>query len=221
MFGLHAVLYHFLPKSVARLDVYKRQLLNPYATTRVPDFNIYFFLIGIFGVIYTSGVWQGAGGYNGAARSAHEAKMSRFLGSWRGMTQAMLFLFIPIVAFAVMHNPDFADVAAEVNRTLRTIPSEQIQSQVTVPLVLVNILPSGLIGMFAAVMFAAMLSTDNTYMHSWGSIFIQDVIMPFRKKPFSPKPHLRLLRPSIVLVGLFAFFNLNASFTTSLPSVSR
>jgi solute:Na+ symporter, SSS family len=43
-------------------------------------------------------------------------------------------------------------------------------------------------------------------MHSWGSIIVQDVIMPLRKKPFEPKQHLRMLRWAIVLVGVFAFF---------------
>ena len=42
-------------------------------------------------------------------------------------------------------------------------------------------------------------------MHSWGSIFIQDVIMPFRKKPFEPKQHLKVLRLSILGVCIFIF----------------
>ena len=71
---------------------------------------------------------------------------------------------------------------------------------------LTHALPVGFVGLFAAVMFAAMLSTDDTYMHSWGSIFVQDVILPFRKKPFTEKQHLWLLRGSIIFVGVFAFF---------------
>jgi SSS family solute:Na+ symporter len=43
-------------------------------------------------------------------------------------------------------------------------------------------------------------------MHSWGSIIVQDVIMPIRRKPFEPKTHLRVLRWAIVSVGVFAFF---------------
>ena len=35
---------------------------------------------------------------------------------------------------------------------------------------------------------------------------IQDVIMPFRKKPFSPEMHLKVLRASIVFVAIFIFF---------------
>jgi SSS family solute:Na+ symporter len=61
-------------------------------------------------------------------------------------------------------------------------------------------------GAFAAVMLAAFISTHDTYLHSWGSIFIQDVIMPFRKKRLSQKQHLRLLRWSIFGVAVFIFF---------------
>ena len=65
---------------------------------------------------------------------------------------------------------------------------------------------TALIGAFAAVMFFLMLSTDITYLHSWGSIFIQDVVLPLRKEPFDTKQHLRALRWSIVAVAIFAFF---------------
>ncbi len=180
-------------------------LINPFRTSEVEDFNIYFFLIGIASSFYVAGVWQGTAGFNAAARTPHEAKMARFLGTWRGIMQLMLFLFIPIAAFAILHNPKFAATAAAINQTLDAIPDAQTRSQVIVPLLLRNILPIGLVGTFAAVMFAAMLSTDNAYMHSWGSIFIQDVVMPLRKKPFSPRQHLLLLRLSIVAVAVFAF----------------
>jgi hypothetical protein len=43
-------------------------------------------------------------------------------------------------------------------------------------------------------------------MHSWGSIFVQDVILPFRKKPFTPKQHLSVLRWGIAGVAVFGFF---------------
>lgn len=181
-----------------------RSLFNPYRTSGIQDFNIWFFLIGIAGTIYTTGAWQGNSGYNSAAKSAHEAKMAGLLGTWRVMVQNSLFLFIPVCAIAFFHNPDFAAGAGEVNAALDTIADAQVRAQMTVPMFLKYILPTGLIGIFAAVMFAAMLSTDDTYLHSWGSIFIQDVILPFRKKPFTPKTHIRLLQASIVFVGIFA-----------------
>ena len=180
-------------------------LFNPYTTTKIKDFNIWFFLMGFAMTIMHTGSWQGSSGYAAAAKSAHEAKMSRFLGTWRSLVQTALLIFIPICAVVFFNNPQFADAAKDLQQALSTM-AEQDASQARVPMFLTRVLPVGFVGLFAAVMFAAMLSTDDTYMHSWGSIFVQDVILPFRKKPFTEKQHLWLLRFSIIFVGVFAFF---------------
>jgi SSS family solute:Na+ symporter len=49
------------------------------------------------------------------------------------------------------------------------------------------------------------VSTDDTYLHSWGSIFIQDVLLPFRKERLDPQTHIRYLRRSILGVAVFAW----------------
>ena len=179
-------------------------LYNPLNTSNVGDFNLWFFIMGILLSIFINGTWQGSSGYNACAKSPHEMKMSRFLSTWRSLIQLGLLLFIPICALVFFHNPKYAAGAAEVNQFLNTLEGPAL-TQARVPAFLTNVLPVGLVGLFAAVMFAAMLSTDDTYMHSWGSIFIQDVILPFRKKPFTEKQHLWLLRGSIIFVGIFAF----------------
>ncbi len=179
--------------------------INPFKTNHVEDFNFWFFLIGIIGVMYGTMSWQGTQAYNASAKSAHEAKMGSVLSGWRGMPQTLFFLFIPIIAYTIMNHADFSHISSSVNATLASFDSETLKSQVRVPLVLSNILPVGLIGAFAAVMLAAFISTHDTYLHSWGSILIQDVIMPFRKKPFTPKQHMKVLRFSIVFVATFIF----------------
>ncbi|MBT8461892.1 MAG: sodium:solute symporter, partial [Gemmatimonadetes bacterium] len=95
--------------------------------------------------------------------------------------------------------------AGTVNELLARTYSETIRNQLRGPAVLVTMLPVGLLGAFAAVMLTAFVSTHDTYLHSWGSIFIQDVVMPFRKKPFTPEQHMRALRGSIVGVAIFIF----------------
>ena len=150
--------------------------------------------------------WQGAQAYNSSAKSAHEAKMAQVLGNWRNYPRNLFLVFIPVVAITVMNHVDFAPVAEQVNSILNTVDSTEIKSQIRIPLVLRFILPTGLLGAFAAVMLAAFISTHDTYLHSWGSIFIQDVIMPFRKKPFTPEQHIRVLRISIFCVAIFIFF---------------
>ncbi len=180
--------------------------INPFKTNHVEDFNFWYFLIGIIGVMYGTMSWQGTQAYNASARSAHEAKMGSVLAGWRGLPQTLFFLCVPVLAYTIMNHPDYFHISESVNSTLSTLKPDAIQSQLRVPLVLSHILPTGLMGAFAAVMLAAFVSTHDTYLHSWGSILIQDVIMPFRKKPFSPEMHLKVLRASIVFVAIFIFF---------------
>ncbi|NWF51336.1 MAG: sodium:solute symporter [Ignavibacteriaceae bacterium] len=181
-------------------------LINPFKTSQTNDFNFWYFLIGMIGLIYGKLSWQGTQAYNSSAKSAHEAKMGEVLSNWRNIPQWGLFLvLVPVVAFVVMHNPFYSVQANNVNSILSTVDSEAIKSQLRVPLVLVEILPVGLVGAFCAVMVAAFIATHDTYLHSWGSILIQDVVMPFRNKPFTQQQHLRALKISIFGVAVFIF----------------
>jgi SSS family solute:Na+ symporter len=132
--------------------------------------------------------------------------MGGVLGNWRGFPQGLFLLFVPIIIYTVMHHPDFASTAEAVEGVIAGAGSDAIQSQLRGPVVLARLLPVGLIGAFAAVMLAAFISTHDTYLHSWGSILIQDVVMPFRRRPFTPRQHLTLLRLSILGVAVFIFF---------------
>jgi SSS family solute:Na+ symporter len=117
-----------------------------------------------------------------------------------------MLVFVPIIAYTVMHHPDFLTQSGAVTSVLNGMESNAIRSQLTVPLVLTHLLPVGLMGALTAVMLMATIGTHDSYLHSWGSIFIQDVVMPFRKKPFEPEQHLRVLRLSILGVCVFIFF---------------
>ncbi|MCK7469596.1 MAG: hypothetical protein MZU95_01400 [Desulfomicrobium escambiense] len=63
-----------------------------------------------------------------------------------------------------------------VRPVLDGLGSDALRSQLTVPIALTKLLPVGLMGAFAAVMLAAAIGCNETYLHSWGSIFIQDVV---------------------------------------------
>ncbi len=181
-------------------------LINPFKTSHVDDFNLWFFIIGLIGLIYGKLSWQGTQAYNSSARTAHEAKMGEVLSNWRNIPQWNLFVvFVPIIAYTVMHNENYSAIAVSVQNMLSSVGSEAIQNQVRIPLVLSEILPVGILGAFAAIMLAAFISTHDTYLHSWGSIFIQDIIMPFRKKPFTPEQHIKVLKLSIIGVAIFVF----------------
>ena len=179
--------------------------LNPFHTGKVEGFNIFYFLIGAFTSIYCCRAWQGSQGYNCSAKSAHEARMAGILGEWRGLVLILLVMLLPIGAWCVMEGGQYPEVAEQVTGVLNEIENPMVRSQVTVPIVLARLLPVGVAGLLGAVMLCAFITTHDTYLHSWGSIFVQDVILPFRKKPFAPKTHLWLLRGSILFVAVFIF----------------
>ena len=181
-------------------------LVDPFRTGSTKDYNFWYFFIGMIGVIYGKLSWQGTQAYNASAKSAHEAKMGDVLANWRGIPQWGLFLvFVPIVAYTFWHSPGFAAAASSVRPVLDGLGSEALRSQLVVPMALTKLLPVGLMGAFVAVMLAAAIGCNETYLHSWGSIFIQDVVMPMRKRPFAPEEHLRYLKLSILAVAAFSF----------------
>jgi SSS family solute:Na+ symporter len=182
-----------------------KSMINPFKTSQVADFNIWYFVIGVFATILGTRAWQGNSGFNSAAKTPHEAVMAGIIGSWKTIAQFFCMLLIPLVAYAVLHLPAFNSVGAPIQAEIAKISDPMIRSQMTVPLVLAHILPVGLMGLFAAVIVACAISFDDGYMHAWGTIFIQDVCMPLRKKPLEPKHHIRLLRASICVVAIFGF----------------
>ena len=65
------------------------------------------------------------------------------------------------------------------------------------------LLPPGLFGLFALLLFLAMLSTDDTRIYSAALTLAQDVVLPLRKKPFTPRGHLWMIRIVSICIGVF------------------
>jgi SSS family solute:Na+ symporter len=183
-------------------------LVNPLDIGGKEDFNFSFFAIMIFFMVYNRMAWQGNQAYNCSATTPHEAKMSKIVGSLRGGVIYLGLTLIPLGAITVLNHPSYADTAATVNLQLQNAYSsdETLKYQMLVPTVLKNILPVGLFGCFVAAMLAFFICSCSTYMHSWGCIFVQDVLCVVRKRPLSPEKHLLALRLSIVFVAVFSFF---------------
>ncbi|QQL45425.1 sodium:solute symporter family protein [Sulfuriroseicoccus oceanibius] len=178
---------------------------NPFDTGEVKTFNFWFMLIGLFGLVYNAMSWQGEQAYNASAESAHETKMAQILGLWRELPKMLLVFLVPILVFVVLNHSAHSDVQADVQAGLAGIENPAVRNQMTVPMTLSRLLPAGLLGAFAAMMLAAFISTHNTYLHSWASILVQDVVIPLRGRPLSPKAHIWLLRGAIVGVALFIY----------------
>ena len=186
-------------------------LIDPLRSGDVENFDVFYFLIAVFGLFFTWIGWQGNQGYYTSAKSAHDARMGRVVGNLRPVIQTLTIVLLPVCAIMLLHHPNYAAQREQIMATLGTIGSEQLQSQLRVTVAIQTLLPVGVAGCLAAVMFAAFVSTHDTYLHAWGSIFVQDVALPFRNlllkrtAPLGARAHLWLLRGAIAGVAVFIF----------------
>ncbi|HEY3297115.1 MAG TPA: hypothetical protein VGK34_00555, partial [Armatimonadota bacterium] len=129
--------------------------------------------------------------------------------------QNLVVILLPIAAFTIMHLSKYQAGASEINTVLSGISNEAVRNQMQTPVAMAWFLPDGVKGLLATIMLFFSFTCHDTYMHSWGSIFIQDVYLPItdviraRKKAaavyLSPEKHIRLLRWSIAGVAIFGF----------------
>ena len=215
-------------------------MINPFKAGNVEDFDVWYFVIAIFGsFVYNYISWQGSQGYRCAAINPKEQKIGQALNYLRSQTEVILMVAVALCVYTMVHHPDHPGFRPEVvQQKLEAIPpdgpapvlltkklehlegsalhsaleqklgridNETLQDQMLVPVAVSLLLDSGLFGCMCAVMLAGFITSHDTYMHSWGSIFIQDVVLPFRDKPLSAEQHLRMLRWSIFGVAAFVF----------------
>ncbi len=179
--------------------------MDPFDTNQIKDFNLWFVLIGVVGSVYNHMAWQGGHAFNSAAKNPHESKMAGIVGNWRGFGKGLFVTLLGIAAYTYLTHPDFAQGAAAVDGVLSKIENPQIASQMRMPVALGLLLPVGVKGVVCALFVLGLIACDSSYIHSWATIFVQDVLVPLRKKPFSQKQHLLLLRFAVIGVALFGF----------------
>ncbi len=80
---------------------------------------------------------------------------------------------------------------------------EKDHSLFAMPYYLSIIVPSGLMGILVAAMLAADMSTDSSYMLTWGSVIYNDILAPFHRKRWSEKRGLLVNRFIVALIGVF------------------
>jgi Na+/proline symporter len=81
-----------------------------------------------------------------------------------------------------------------------------------------QLLPAGLLGLFMLLMVLAMISTDNTRIYSAAVTVTQDVILPLRKKSFTLKQHVWVLR--LVSISIGVVFALCSTFMAQLDYIN-
>jgi SSS family solute:Na+ symporter len=183
-----------------------RSMMDPFDANKIPDFNFGFAVMQAILQVYTALALQNRQGFNAAARTPHEAKMGGVLGNWRSYARTLITLSLGVCALAFMQHADFATQAAPAHEALGAIKDPYLHKQMMVPVALRYLLPTGIKGLFVAIMLLGLLAADSTHMHSWGSIFVQDVVSPLRKTSMSPKQHMWALRLAMAFVAAFALF---------------
>ncbi|MEW6753464.1 MAG: sodium:solute symporter family protein [Candidatus Latescibacterota bacterium] len=71
------------------------------------------------------------------------------------------------------------------------------------PLFLSTFVPTGLMGLMIAAMLAADMSTDSSYMLTWGSVIYNDIMAPFHRRQWSERKGLMWNRFIVACIGVF------------------
>jgi SSS family solute:Na+ symporter len=80
---------------------------------------------------------------------------------------------------------------------------EKDGSLFAMPYLLSQIVPAGMMGLLVAAMLAADMSTDSSYMLTWGSVIYNDILAPFRRVAWSEKKGILWNRCIVALIGVF------------------
>lgn len=164
-----------------------------------PDYGVGYLAWMLFLGMASCALWQTA---VVRASSAEDTRAVRATFTWSSVGFLIRFMipyFWGICAFSyVMSDGDLADhfrpldPNADSELSLRAMPTA-----------LGHLLPTGMLGVLAAGMLAAAMSTYNTYLHSWSMVLTQDVAAPLLGERISPKGRVALTRGTMVVLGAF------------------
>lgn len=179
-------------------------LIHPFRVDADRDFSIPFFLFSLFWVCYNVVSWAPDVMQVASVKDSQEARMMRVFSYTKYLFLLGLgFVVLPLAAYVLMHHPDFSVQASKVQQILAGIENKQVSDQMITPVAIVHIIPPGFRGAFAGIVLFFFISTHGTYIMAWGSVLIQDVVIPLRGKPLEPRIHMILIRLSIFLVATF------------------
>ncbi|REJ93220.1 MAG: sodium:solute symporter family protein [Planctomycetota bacterium] len=99
-----------------------------------------------------------------------------------------------IAALTVLTAGDYAQLDPETQNDV---------SLFAMPLFLGTFVPIGLTGLLVAAMIAADMSTDSSYMLTWGSVIYNDILAPFGSRKWSARRGLLWNRMIVAGIGLF------------------
>lgn len=150
---------------------------------------------------------------NGAATLTWQAVVARILSAKDAATGQKIYTRTAFFFVCRWMIPGLWGMAALATLTPAAIatlaPSMRDDpSLYAMPLFLGTFLPVGVMGILIAAMLAADMSTDSSYMLTWGSVIYNDILAPFRRRrrgEFSERRGLRWNRFIVAAIGLYLF----------------
>jgi len=140
---------------------------------------------------------------NGAAVLTWQTTIARVLAAKDTKTGQKVYTgtaFFFVCRFLI---PGIWGIAALATLSPELVGKETVRAM---PMFLSTMVPIGLMGILVAAMLAADMSTDSSYMLTWGSVIYNDIMAPFRKTVWSEKKGLLWNRAIIALIGIFLLF---------------
>ncbi|MCZ6815513.1 MAG: hypothetical protein O7F76_02305, partial [Planctomycetota bacterium] len=151
----------------------------------------------IFLGLVSCAVWQTA---VMRACSAVDVQTVKRVYAWSSIGFLIRFLipnFIGICAFVYFARDD----------ALRAVylaeDAESTTTLAAMPVFLSQVLPVGVIGIIAAGLLAAFMSTHDSYLLCWSSVLTQDVVAPLMGDNLSTRARLLITRCLIAAIGVF------------------
>ena len=77
--------------------------------------------------------------------------------------------------------------------------------KIVAPMYIGALCPPILKGLLLAAFLFAAISTYDTFIMAWASVWVNDVFCVMRKKPLTPKGHIWAVQICIVLIGIFLY----------------
>jgi len=159
------------------------------------DFGIIYVTFMVITSLTAGTLWQSATLRALAAKSPKVAKQLYTWSSISFMARRVIPMFWGIGAFIF--------VSQTPNLLMAFQGSDALNTQFGMPIFIAKIIPSGFIGLLAAGMLAAFMSTHDSYLLSWSSVITQDIVAPIKKNELSDRMRLVITRVCIVCIGVF------------------
>ena len=177
--------------------IYSDQGFNPFIAESIGgSYVTWMFFLGVI----SCAVWQTAVMRACAAESVEVVKKMYIWSSLGFMIRFLIPQFIGICAlvyfFDMGSTQPFFDGQGQVS-------NDSNVTMKAMPVFLGQLLPVGLLGIVAAGMIAAFMSTHDTYLLCWASVLTEDVFNPLKSFKMSDKQRILLTRTLLILIAAF------------------